>query len=101
MYYRMRDAKKKRDEEKKRKMDQLDIKFGEGKTSIDNDIIEKILRDEDPFAAKDQPTLEEKVDQKEELKVSTFVVDLEIPAPVSICVYHPILQNSVTHFFFI
>lgn len=72
----MRDAKKKRDEEKKKKMDQLDIRIGEGKTSIDNDIIEKILRDEDPFAPKDQPALEEKMDQKEELKVSTFVVDL-------------------------
>ena len=73
----MRDAKKKRDEEKQKKMAQLDIGIREGKTSIDNEIIDKILRDEDPFAAKDQPAAaEEKVDQKEELKVSTFVVDM-------------------------
>ena len=72
----MRDAKKKRDEEKKKKMDQLDIRIGEGKTSIDNDIIEKILRDEDPFAPKDQPGAVEETDHKEELKVSTFVVDM-------------------------
>ena len=75
----MRDAKKKRDEEKKKKMDQLDIKIGDGKTSIDNDIIDKILRDEDPFAppttagAATDALLEK---PKEELKVSTFVVDL-------------------------
>lgn len=80
----MRDAKKKRDEEKQKKMAQLDIRIGEGKTSIDNEIIDKILRDEDPFAPKDQPgATEEKVECKEELKVSTFVVDMQIPVPVS------------------
>ena len=49
----MREQKRKRDEEKKAKMDQLNFKFPEGKTSIDNDIINQILNDEDPFAPKE------------------------------------------------
>ena len=73
---RMRDAKKKRDEEKKKKIEALDIRIGEGKTSIDNDIIEKILNDEDPFAPKEQPGAVQEKAEQEELKVSTFVVDM-------------------------
>jgi hypothetical protein len=75
----MRDAKKKRDDDKRKKMESLDIKIGEGKTSIDNDIIEKILRDEDPFAPKQEAAAEGEAKAegtKEELKVSTFVVDM-------------------------
>lgn len=92
----MRDAKKKRDEEKKKKMDQLDIKFAEGKTSIDNDIIEKILRDEDPFAPKEAAQEgEAKAEQKEELKLSTFVVDMQIPAPEKAITYDRQVQCSI------
>jgi len=81
--YRMREQKRKRDEEKKAKMDQLNFKFPEGKTSIDNDIINQILNDEDPFAPKEvQQQVEEKA-ERTELKVSTFVIDMQIPAPVS------------------
>ena len=45
----MREAKRKRDEDKKKKMDQLDIGIQPGKTHIDHEIIDRILRDEDPF----------------------------------------------------
>ena len=70
-------------------MDQLDIGIQPGKTHIDHEIIEKILRDEDPFAPADLPkdAEEGKEASKEELKISTYVVDLEIPAPVSIYLY--------------
>lgn len=52
---RMREAKRKRDEDKKKKMDQYDIGTMPGKTHIDHEIIDRILRDEDPFAVPDQP----------------------------------------------
>lgn len=51
----MREAKRKRDEDKKKKMDQYDIGTMPGKTHIDHEIIDRILRDEDPFAVPDQP----------------------------------------------
>ena len=82
----MREAKRKRDEDKKKKMDQLDIGIQPGKTHIDHEIIDRILRDEDPFTPAEQQkdAAENNETQKEELKVSTFVVDLQIPAPVSL-----------------
>lgn len=101
----MREAKRKRDEDKKKKMDQLDIGMAPGKTHIDHEIIERILRDEDPFAPAEQPkdADEGQAAAKEELKVSTFVVDLQIPAPVSTrtspfgaaLTYHPCRKNQL------
>jgi len=91
----MREQKRKRDEEKKAKMDQLNFKFPEGKTSIDNDIINQILNDEDPFAPKEvQQQLEEKV-ERTELKVSTFVIDMQIPAPEKPITYDRQVQCSI------
>jgi hypothetical protein len=40
------------------------------------------LRDEDPFAIKEDTQVHSDA-KKEELKVSSYVVDLQIPAPVS------------------
>lgn len=58
--------------------------FGaDGKASISNDFIDKILRDEDPFMKEDEKeNASEK--PKEELKRSSYVVDMQIPAPVSV-----------------
>jgi hypothetical protein len=55
----------------------------EGKTNISNAFIDQILRDEDPFAYLNEEKKDEDKQQKIELKLSSFVVDMEIPSVVS------------------
>lgn len=62
----------------------------DGKTSIRADIIDSILRDEDPFklVQEEAKVQGDPSSSKEELKVSAFVVDIEIQPPVSAEVYN-------------
>lgn len=53
-------------------------------SSISNKFIDDILNDKDPFAAEVEEEKQEMVARVklEELKSSTYVVDMEIPAPI-------------------
>ena len=94
----MREQKRQRDLDRKAKEDKLAGASGgrlfgdDGRPNIDNAFIERILRDEDPYAA---PEKEEGKTEaqggREELKVSQFVVDLEI---------HPPVSNKLIHIYF-
>lgn len=57
----------------------------EGTSTIRADIIDSILRDEDPFkfTTEEAKKEAEETKGKDELKISAFVVDIEIPRPVS------------------
>ena len=84
----MREQKRIRDEAKKAREQKITgggALGADGKASISNAFIDQILRDEDPFAQPDdsanQSQILEKV--KEECKISSYVVDMQIPAPVS------------------
>ena len=66
----MREQKRARDEEKKKKQDKLtggmsDSLFGaDGKSAVTNAFIDKILRDEDPFGVEEQKAA---VEEREEI----------------------------------
>ena len=74
--------KRKRDDDKKKKMNEFDIKVQE-RGGITSDLISKILNDEDVFATKDDNDTTRDLMGREDLKISSYVVDLQIPAPVS------------------
>ena len=85
----MREEKRLRDQDKKQKLERVTgglagANFGKDGRGIDNNIIDAILRDEDPFAAKEEEVQDTGTATKDELKVSNFVCDFEIQPPVSI-----------------
>jgi len=85
----MREQKRKRDEEKKAKMNYLTGGTSGDKSVITNAYLDQILNDEDPFAPKVTEAgatsqVTRIVGEKVALATSSYVVDLQIPAPVSI-----------------
>lgn len=77
---RLRDLKKKQQEERITGGNQV---FGGSAASISNKFIEDILNDKDPFQVEtEESKVEVQVKTLEELKTSTYVVDMEIPAPI-------------------
>jgi hypothetical protein len=93
----MREQKRKRDAEKKAKQDALTGGMGgsvfgaDGRANISNAFIDQILRDEDPFAPKEEQKSMIQDDGKaqlEPLKVSGYVVDMEVPPPEKTITYN-------------
>lgn len=94
----MREQKRARDEEKKKKQDKLtggmsDSLFGaDGKSAVTNAFIDKILRDEDPFSVEEQKAQDE---VKEQLKMSSFVIDMTIAPPEKVLTYERNIQCQI------
>jgi hypothetical protein len=82
----MREQKRVRDATKKAAQDKITGglvgAMQEGKANISNAFIDQILRDEDPFAYLNEEKKDESSQPKIELKLSCFVVDMEIPSIV-------------------
>ena len=88
----MREQKRIRDEEKKRKHNAItggNSVGTDGRQNISNAFIDQILNDEPLFPQANETTNQSQFIEKpkEELKVSSYVVDLQIPAPVSFFSY--------------
>ena len=94
----MREQKRKRDADKKAKQDALTGGMGgsvfgaDGRANISNAFIDQILRDEDPFAPKEEQKSFVQDDgaksNLEALKVSGYVVDMEVPPPEKTVTYN-------------
>lgn len=85
----MREEKRKRDQAKIERQKKLTggLTAGElGKTQISNNIIDSILRDEDPFSVPEE-NKEEEEKSKAELKESNYVIDMSIYPPEKVITY--------------
>ena len=93
----MREQKRARDEEKKKRQEKITGGISNLQDSkVTNEFVDKILRDEDPFDIKDpnKKELGESVIH-EALKESTFVIDMQIMPPEKVVTYERNIQCQI------